>query len=164
MTAEQSSSSWRTNPVLALLTFRRTRDAIKRITSRSFSRNRSKPGSECLPPRVIKAYTSCNDMYVNAIFLLCRNCDVSVVATSVIRCSFTVHKGSHGCISIGSEYQWVTEIIGLEARILKATKQAPPDGSTHWSTRKLAGYLGVGSGRDPTPSTAPLYGQYRPGI
>ena len=31
------------------------------------------------------------------------------------------------------------QIIGLEARILKATKQAPPDGSTHWSTRKLAG-------------------------
>ena len=34
-------------------------------------------------------------------------------------------------------------IIGQEARILKATKQAPPDGSTHWSTRKLAGHLGV---------------------
>ena len=58
-------------------------------------------------------------------------------------------------------------IIGQEARILKATKQAPPDGSTHWSTRKLAGHLGVshspggsgvGSGRDPTPSSAPLYG------
>src|SRR6202790_756109 len=34
-------------------------------------------------------------------------------------------------------------IIGQEARILKAPKQAPPDGSTHWSTRKLARYLGV---------------------
>lgn len=31
----------------------------------------------------------------------------------------------------------------LEARILKLTASAPPDGSTHWSTRKLAGRLGV---------------------
>src|ERR1700726_3545071 len=35
------------------------------------------------------------------------------------------------------------QIIALEARILKATKKAGPDGSTHWPTRKLAGYLGV---------------------
>src|SRR6202140_3011474 len=39
------------------------------------------------------------------------------------------------------------QIIALEARILKATKQAPPDGSTPWSTRKLAGYLGVSHSR-----------------
>src|SRR5918993_3555090 len=26
----------------------------------------------------------------------------------------------------------------MEARILEKTRQAPPDGSTHWSTRKLA--------------------------
>src|SRR6202049_1964495 len=39
------------------------------------------------------------------------------------------------------------QIIALEARILKATKQAPPDGSTHWSTRRLAGYLGVSHSR-----------------
>jgi transposase len=39
------------------------------------------------------------------------------------------------------------QIIALEAKILKATKQAPPDGSTHWSTRKLAGYLGVSHSR-----------------
>lgn len=31
----------------------------------------------------------------------------------------------------------------LEARILQATQKAPPDGSTHWSTRKLAAHLGV---------------------
>jgi transposase len=30
-----------------------------------------------------------------------------------------------------------------EARILKATRRAPADGSTHWSTRKLAAQLGV---------------------
>jgi transposase len=30
-----------------------------------------------------------------------------------------------------------------EARILEATRRAPADGSTHWSTRKLAGQLGV---------------------
>jgi transposase len=30
-----------------------------------------------------------------------------------------------------------------EARILSATKDAPKDGSTHWSTRKLARHLGV---------------------
>ncbi len=35
----------------------------------------------------------------------------------------------------------------LWARILKATKQAPPDGSTHWSTRKLAAHLGVSHSR-----------------
>lgn len=31
----------------------------------------------------------------------------------------------------------------MEARILAKTHQAPPDGSTHWSTRKLAKVLGV---------------------
>ena len=31
----------------------------------------------------------------------------------------------------------------VEARILAATRRAPTDGSTHWSTRKLAGQLGV---------------------
>lgn len=31
----------------------------------------------------------------------------------------------------------------LEARILAKTRQRPPDGSTHWSTRKLAQALGV---------------------
>jgi transposase len=31
----------------------------------------------------------------------------------------------------------------LEARILAKTRQRPPDGSTHWSTRKLAKVLGV---------------------
>lgn len=31
----------------------------------------------------------------------------------------------------------------LEARILAVTRQKPPDGSTHWSTRKLAKRLGV---------------------
>ena len=31
----------------------------------------------------------------------------------------------------------------LEARILAATRKRPPDGSTHWSSRKLAKHLGV---------------------
>ena len=31
----------------------------------------------------------------------------------------------------------------VETRILAATRRAPADGSTHWSTRKLAGQLGV---------------------
>lgn len=31
----------------------------------------------------------------------------------------------------------------LEARILKLTTSAPPDGATHWSTRKLAERLGI---------------------
>src|ERR687897_1483343 len=31
----------------------------------------------------------------------------------------------------------------MEARILSKTRQAPPDGSTHWSTRKLAKVIGV---------------------
>lgn len=35
------------------------------------------------------------------------------------------------------------ETPALEARILAATRQTPPDGSTHWSTRKLAARLGV---------------------
>lgn len=35
------------------------------------------------------------------------------------------------------------ETPALEARILEATRQSPPDGSTHWSTRKLAAHLGV---------------------
>lgn len=37
----------------------------------------------------------------------------------------------------------VRAMAKLEARILEATRQAPPDGSTHWSTRKLGAYLGV---------------------
>jgi transposase len=32
----------------------------------------------------------------------------------------------------------------MEARILEKTRQRPPDGSTHWSTRKLARVLGIG--------------------
>jgi transposase len=32
----------------------------------------------------------------------------------------------------------------LEARVLSETRRKPPDGSTHWSTRKLAKHLGVG--------------------
>src|SRR5947207_7311112 len=35
------------------------------------------------------------------------------------------------------------ETPALEARILECTRQAPPDGSTHWSTRKLAVKLKV---------------------
>jgi transposase len=31
----------------------------------------------------------------------------------------------------------------MEARILAKTRQRPPDGSTHWSTRKLANVLGI---------------------
>ena len=31
----------------------------------------------------------------------------------------------------------------LEARILDWTRRAPPDGSTHWTTRKLADHLGI---------------------
>src|SRR3989442_8898186 len=31
----------------------------------------------------------------------------------------------------------------LEARILSWTRRTPPDGSTHWSTRKLARQLGI---------------------
>src|ERR1700759_19052 len=38
-------------------------------------------------------------------------------------------------------------IIAQEARILRTTKQAPPDGSTHWSTRRLAEHLGVSHSR-----------------
>src|SRR6476620_5397219 len=34
----------------------------------------------------------------------------------------------------------------LEARILAKTRRAPPDGSTHWSTRKLAKVIGVSHG------------------
>ena len=34
----------------------------------------------------------------------------------------------------------------LEARIVAKTRQAPPDGSTHWSTRKLAKVIGVSHG------------------
>ena len=31
----------------------------------------------------------------------------------------------------------------LEARVLAKTRQKPPDGSTHWTTRKLAKVLGI---------------------
>ncbi len=35
------------------------------------------------------------------------------------------------------------EVKRLEAKILSATRKAPPDGSTHWSCRKLARHLGI---------------------
>src|SRR6202048_3654404 len=38
-------------------------------------------------------------------------------------------------------------IIRQEAKILNATKQPPPDGSTHWSSRKLARHLGASHSR-----------------
>lgn len=41
----------------------------------------------------------------------------------------------------GSEVRTLTP--KLEARILDRTRQSPPDGSTHWSTRKLAADLGT---------------------
>jgi transposase len=44
---------------------------------------------------------------------------------------FSRHKGSEAR----------TLSPALEARILERTRQAPPDGSTHWSTRKLAKVL-----------------------
>jgi len=38
-------------------------------------------------------------------------------------------------------------VLSLEAQILSATQQPPPDGSTHWTTRKLARQLGVSHSR-----------------
>jgi transposase len=35
------------------------------------------------------------------------------------------------------------DVDRLEAKILSATRKAPPDGSTHWSCRKLARHLGI---------------------
>jgi transposase len=37
--------------------------------------------------------------------------------------------------------------MSQEAKILSATQQAPADGSTHWTTRKLARHLGVSHSR-----------------
>ena len=51
-----------------------------------------------------------------------------------------------GMPGLGSRYRGQPPRIltpQLEARILARTRQAPPDGSTHWSTRKLATVLGV---------------------
>ncbi len=51
-----------------------------------------------------------------------------------------------GVTGLGSRYRGQPPRIltpQLEARILARTRQAPPDGSTHWSTRKLAKVLGV---------------------
>ena len=45
--------------------------------------------------------------------------------------------GRHRCSAPSAEAQ------KLEARILSATRRPPPDGSTHWSCRKLAAHLGV---------------------
>jgi transposase len=39
------------------------------------------------------------------------------------------------------------DVVSQEAQILSATRRAPPDGSTHWSTRKLARHLGVSHSR-----------------
>jgi transposase len=61
----------------------------------------------------------------------------------------------------------------LEAQILAAARQKPKDGSTHWSTRKLAAELGTNHTRvarvlakagTAAPSASPLHGQRRPGF
>src|SRR6476660_7444908 len=61
----------------------------------------------------------------------------------------------------------------LEAQILAAARQKPKDGSTHWSTRKLAAELGTNhtrvarvlakAGLQPH-RLSPLHGQRRPGF
>jgi len=51
-----------------------------------------------------------------------------------------------GMAGLGSRYRGQPPRIltpQLEARILDRTRRPPPDGSTHWSTRKLAKVLGV---------------------
>ncbi len=51
-----------------------------------------------------------------------------------------------GVAGLGSRYRGQPPRIltpQLEARILDRTRRPPPDGSTHWSTRKLAKVLGV---------------------
>ena len=54
----------------------------------------------------------------------------------------------------------------LEAKILECTRRPPTDGSTHWSSRKLAAALGVNHmmvarvwkrGSDTTPFTEPPF-------
>ena len=61
----------------------------------------------------------------------------------------------------------------LEARILEWTRRSVPDGSTHWSSRKLAqqlgvsqydGRAGVATRRTQAPSDRALYGLGRPGL
>ena len=61
----------------------------------------------------------------------------------------------------------------LEARILEWTRRGPDDGSTHWSSRRLAKKLGtthmavarvLESLRVAAPPTAPPHGQRRPGL
>ena len=39
------------------------------------------------------------------------------------------------------------QVMSQEAKILSAAQQAPADGSTDWTTRKLARYLGVSHSR-----------------
>lgn len=51
-----------------------------------------------------------------------------------------------GLAGLGSRYRGQPRRIltpQLEARILDRTRRPPPDGSTHWSTRKLAKVVGV---------------------
>jgi len=60
------------------------------------------------------------------------------------------------------------KVMSQEAKILSATQQAPADGSTHWTTRKLArppgrfaqpGSARLGPGWNPTPPAAALHGK-----
>jgi transposase len=59
-------------------------------------------------------------------------------------------------------------VIRQEAKILGATKQPPPDGSTHWSTANWLGiwafrtaeWLGFGLAPGSAPSTPALHGQH----
>jgi len=51
-----------------------------------------------------------------------------------------------GLAGLRSQYRGQPPTVrtpAMEARILAKTRTAPPDGSTHWSTRKLAKVLGV---------------------
>jgi hypothetical protein len=54
-----------------------------------------------------------------------------------------VAKGLDGLSSRDQGRRATVLTPALEARLLARTRQMPPDGSTHWSTRKLAKVLGI---------------------
>ncbi len=51
--------------------------------------------------------------------------------------------GSPGCGRSIADSPPTVRTPALEARVLAKTRQKPPDGSTHWTTRKLAKVLGI---------------------
>ena len=101
------------------------------------SRSRSLPAADVQRARIVLMLAAGTPYRVVAERLGCSQTTVGLWRGRFLEEGLVGLYGRHQGSRKSSESQ------RLEARILALTQKSPPDGSTHWSTRKLAGVLGV---------------------